>query len=227
MWIENRKSYRRKQVFCAILGICVALLLTIVVMKRYEVKRENEFALVQRNLSQEVLRFHVLANSDSEKDQSLKLRVRDAILSYMASSGVNDDDMSLDKLKMWAASHLREVEKVSEAVIFKEGYDYEVKACLETCYFPDRTYGAVTFPKGYYEALRVEIGESAGKNWWCVLYPSLCFTDVTCAAVSEEGQEELSNVLCENDYETILLNSEHNFKIKSFFLEWWKEKMNN
>ena len=102
-------------------------------------------------------------------------------------------------------------------------YDYSVKARVIECYFPDRRYGKILFPKGYYEALRVEIGEASGHNWWCVLYPSLCFTDATCAVVTEEGEDKLQKVLDVETYETVTATPT-NFKIKSFFLELFREK---
>ena len=89
---------------------------------------------------------------------------------------------------------------LEECFVCEEGYDYPVVARVTKCYFPDRRYGDVLFPKGYYEALRVEIGKAAGHNWWCVLYPALCFTDATCAVVTEEGEEELEKV--KNRYES-------------------------
>lgn len=236
MWIENRKNCRIRQGICAILGICASFILTSVVLDRQEVVAAKQITDAQEKLADEVFRFHVLANSDSEVDQELKLKVRDEILSYMKEYiGTNEEsgsqngvaqsaEISLGEMpecqsvKLWAAEHLTEIERVALEVIDTEGYDYPVNARVTECYFPDRRYGEVLFPKGYYEALRVEIGEAAGHNWWCVLYPSLCFTDATCAVVTEEGEEELAKVLDAETYETVTVTST-NFKIKSFFYE--------
>ena len=91
----------------------------------------------------------------------------------------------------------------SREVIRREGYAYPVTAGLTTAYFPEKTYGDCTFPPGEYEALQIKIGEAEGHNWWCVLYPSLCFVDDTHGVVTEEKKEELKNVLTEEEYDTI------------------------
>jgi len=228
MWIENRKSYRIRQGICAIIGICASLILMSAIMDRQEVLAAKQMAGAQEKLADEVFRFHVLANSDSEADQELKLRVRDGILSYMKKSMVSGDEeiseamTSCQSVKTWAAGHLHEIEQAAKDIISIEGYDYPVTAKVMKCYFPDRRYGEVLFPKGYYEALRVEIGEAAGHNWWCVLYPSLCFTDATCAVVTEEGEETLESVLDKETYETVTVNS--TFEIKSYFFELFRER---
>lgn len=219
MWIENRKSYRIRQCICAIIGICASLILMSAIMDRQEVLAAKQVAGAQEKLADEVFRFHVLANSDSEEDQELKLKVRDGILSYMKSL---EQVTSRQSVKTWASNHLSEIEQAASKIISEEGYDYQVTAKVAKCYFPDRRYGQVLFPKGYYEALRVEIGEAAGHNWWCVLYPSLCFTDATCAVVTEEGEEALESVLDKETYETVTVNS--TFKIKSYFFELFRER---
>ena len=228
MWIENRKNYRIRQVICVILGICVSLVLTLAIFDRQEVMAAEKMARAQELIADEVFRFHVLANSDSEADQDLKLKVRNQILSYIQESMSDSSAVVLERhdVKKWVSDHLTEIEQEALHVIYVEGYNYPVNARVAECYFPDRRYGEILFPKGYYEALRVEIGEACGHNWWCVLYPSLCFTDATCAVVSEEGEEKLQNVLDAETYETVTVTST-NFKIKSFFYELFKEKKRN
>ena len=220
MWIENKKSYRIRQGICVILGICASLILSSAVLDRQEVKASKQILNAQEKLADEVFRFHVLANSDSEADQELKLKVRDGILSYMNN---NIYDCKRESVKYWAENNLTEIEQIALRVIYENGYSYPVKAEVMKCYFPDRKYGNVLFPKGYYEALRVEIGKASGHNWWCVLYPALCFTDATCAVVTEDAEKELQKVLDEETYETVTITST-NFKIKSFFYELFKEK---
>jgi len=224
MWIENRNSYRKRQVVCAILGVCVSLLFTVAVCDRREVAAAKSLSSAQAEMADEVFRFHVLANSDSKEDQELKLMVRDEVLSYMKeyiSGDDKDQKTDVQSVKNWAENHLEDIEQVAYKIICANGCDYPVKARVTECYFPDRRYGDILFPKGYYKALRVEIGEAAGHNWWCVLYPSLCFTDATCAVVTDEGEKELSGVLSEESYETVTATS-GNFKIKSFFYELFK-----
>ena len=220
MWIENKKSYRIRQCICGILGICVSLIFLLSILDRQEVLAAKQMENAQVKLADEVFRFHVLANSDDKDDQELKLKVRDEILSYMKECIPEGEK---DIIKLWTSTHLAEIEQTAFEVICEEGYDYPVTAQIVKCYFPDRRYGNVLFPKGYYEALRVEIGEASGHNWWCVLYPSLCFTDATCAVVTEEGEKELEKVLDHDTYETVTVTST-NFKIKSFFYELFREK---
>ena len=105
------------------------------------------------------------------------------------------------------------------AFVAEENYDYPVTAAVTTCWFPDKTYGDVTFPAGNYEALRIEIGSAKGHNWWCVLYPSLCFRDAANAVVPNEGKEKLKHVLTEEEYSEITAGTE--FKISWYF---WKKK---
>lgn len=222
MWIENRKNYRIRQGICVILGICASLIFTCAVLDRQEVIAAKQVSDAQEKLADEVFRFHVLANSDSKNDQELKLKVRDGVLSYMKEYIGIDSMPGCQSVKARVSEHLSEIENVALQVIRSEGYDYSVTARVTECYFPDRRYGDVLFPKGYYDALRVEIGAAAGHNWWCVLYPSLCFTDATCAVVTEEGEEELEKVLDVETYETVTVNS--TFRIKSYFFELFKEK---
>ena len=172
---------------------------------------------MQRHISEEVLRFHVLANSDSEKDQSLKLTVRDAVLAYLEEE--LPAGLDVEETTQWVREHIDGIETVSRQALTEAGSDQTVSAAVTTCFFPDKTYGDVTFPAGNYEALRVELGAARGHNWWCVLYPNLCFLDAANAVVPDEGKEQLKNVLTEEEYSSITATSD--FEISWFF---WKGK---
>ena len=100
-------------------------------------------------------------------------------------------------------------------VLKKEKVSYRAKAEVTTCYFPDKRYGDIIFPEGNYEALRIVLGKGNGHNWWCVLYPNLCFTNATCSVVDEDGKKELKEALSAEEYEMVTATSE--FKIKWFF----------
>ena len=191
---------------CAIAGILLAILVTGIMVN---VKQRN----MQRELAKEVFRFHVLANSDSKEDQSLKMKVKEEILGYMRLELPTSDDV--ETTRVWAKEHLEEVEEVSRRVIVAEGYDYPVKAQVTKCQFPDKSYGDITFPAGEYEALRIEIGEAKGQNWWCVLYPNLCFMDAVHAVVPEEGKRDLKRVLDEDTYDMVTATTR--FRIGWFF----------
>lgn len=130
-----------------------------------------------------VLRFHVLANSDSDEDQALKLLVRDAVLEETKSLFLAAD--SLETAEQTARQHLGEIQVTAEKTLRANGSDAAVKASVVNMYFETRTYGEETLPAGYYDAIRIEIGKAEGHNWWCVMFPPLC---VGTAADSRELQ---------------------------------------
>ena len=191
---------------CVLAGILISLVVTGIVVNAKK-------SLMQEDLAKEVFRFHVLANSDSEEDQELKMQVKEAVIAYMQEEIPESD--SVETTKEWAKGHLSAIANLAEAVIREEGYAYEVMAEVTTCDFPDKTYGDITFPAGTYEALRIEIGEAKGQNWWCVLYPNLCFIDSVNAVVPEKGKKDLKKVLEEDTYEMVTATSR--FKIGWFF----------
>lgn len=180
---------------------------------------------LQRGIAEAVLRFHVLANSDSDADQEVKYLVRDTVLQWMQrelqkqesmESGRKADGKSAEKAdapskeqtEEFLETHLAELTQVANDALLEEGVSYTAGASLETCYFPDRTYGDCTFPAGWYEALRIQLGEAKGHNWWCVLYPKLCFSDCIHAVIEEEEQEELRDVLTAEEYESLFRQPE-------------------
>lgn len=191
---------------CAIVGIMISILVTGFVVNA----KRNE---MQQELAQQVFRFHVLANSDSDEDQALKMKVKEAVIAYMKQELPESDSVTMTK--KWARENLGQIEDVAAELIAEKGYDYSVKAEVTTCDFPDKTYGDITFPAGEYEALRIEIGQAKGQNWWCVLYPNLCFIDAVHAIVPEEGKEDLREVLEDDTYEMVTTRTR--FKIGWFF----------
>ncbi|MCD8383738.1 MAG: stage II sporulation protein R [Clostridiales bacterium] len=130
----------------------------------------------QQSLAGQVLRLHVLANSDSEEDQTLKLQVRDAVLA--CAQPLLEDVTSRQEAETALSEALGALEQVGTQTVRAAGYDYPVTATLETDWFPTRTYEDFSLPAGYYPTLRVEIGGGEGHNWWCVVYPPLCSAGV-------------------------------------------------
>lgn len=208
-------NYKEKNYIIILLSLILAALATWFFLWKSGIAAQER---LQEHLAQEVLRFHVLANSDSEEDQALKLTVRDRVLDYLESRMPENSDVH--EATQWIRRHMDELEAVSREIVAEQGYDYPVNAAVTTCWFPDRTYGELTFPAGNYEALRIELGDAKGHNWWCVLYPGLCFTDAANAVVPEEGKRKLQNVLTEEEYEQITATTD--FQIKWYFLERWK-----
>ena len=134
-----------------------------------------------------LIRFHVIANSDSEKDQALKRKIRDLIVEEMtpAFAGINN----LEEARTAVRLNLSRMEEIARAEIAREGFDYNVKAMLGRFWFPVKNYGDFTLPAGEYEAVRVVIGEGQGANWWCVLFPPVCFQDVSMVAENIAAEE--------------------------------------
>lgn len=166
-------------------------------------------------IARQVLRFHVIANSDSREDQALKLRVKETLLSCLEESGAD----SLEEMKAFVTAHQPALEAAAAQTIAEAGFSYPVRISLGTVNFPNKTYGDLTFPQGEYEALRVVIGKGRGQNWWCVLYPPLCFVDVTTGYVPEASQEELRESLTPQDYG--YLQTKETVSFRFWLVDWF------
>lgn len=214
---EDRKRDRRKRRVCGILGIGLAAVLTGLLIWTRTLQVQEAVSQTQKDLAKEVFRFHILANSDSEEDQEVKLKVRDAVLAYMEAQMDKDLTREADaaQTEAWAEAHLEELRRTAQETLRGEGFTYGAKAEITECMFPDKQYGSLYFPAGRYRALRICLGKARGQNWWCALYPRLCFTSAVCAVVDEEGEQELREALTVEEYEMITASSE--FKIKWFF----------
>ena len=130
------------------------------------------------------------------------------------------EDAGLEETKEAVLTHLTEIEQEAENLIEEQGFDYPVEVVVEKTYFPEKTYGDCTFPAGEYEALKVKIGSAKGQNWWCVLYPSLCFLDDTYGIVTEEKKEDLKEVLTAEEFQEILGDSREKKKLR-FGFRWF------
>lgn len=171
-------------------------------------------------IKDKVLRLHVIANSDSEEDQALKLKVRDQVLATLKPLLENAEDRTSSEAIVRA--HLSEVEAAARETAWQEKPGENVHAELTNTRFPEKTYGDCTFPAGNYDALRITIGEAKGKNWWCVLFPSLCFVDTVHGVVPEESKELLKNVLTEEEYESLFTPGKSEYKVRWKAAEIWQ-----
>lgn len=178
------------------LFLCITCILLALLFSMSE-ERNAEEAMAAR-IAPEILRFHVLANSDSTEDQNLKLKVRTMLLNTIYEE--MGENASLEETKKYVRSHKNRLEKKAETYMKTLGYDYPAHMELATTYFPTKTYGDMVFPCGNYEAVRVKIGEGKGRNWWCVLYPPLCFVDSSYAVVPDTSKEILRESLDPSDY---------------------------
>ena len=177
---------------------------------------------VSNNLYNAVFRLHVLANSDSEEDQALKLKVRDSLLNYMNNICSNCSTKS--EAITLVNEHKKEFQQIAENTISENGYDYPVKINIGNFYFPTKNYGDISLPAGSYDALRVEIGKANGKNWWCVMFPSLCFIDVSSGIVDDEAKENLEENLEQESYSLISDKNNSEIKLKFKLIEFFAEK---
>lgn len=177
----------------------------------------------QQRIAEQIIRFHVIANSDSDKDQALKLTVKSVLVDELSSC--LRDAASIEEARKIISDRLEDISLLAKDTITAQGFSYPVRVSLEESYFPLRLYGEYAFPPGYYEALRVEIGEAKGKNWWCVVFPPLCFVDESYSLVDEESGQKLKYLLTEEDYES-LKAKKIPVKIKFKLLEFIKDLFN-
>lgn len=147
-----------------------------------------EKELVYEEIEKEIIRFHVIANSDSEEDQNLKLKVRDAVVDFVYNGLENST--SLEESRKFILDNKSEIENIARKEIENSGYDYKIESMLSRENFPDKVYGDVVFPQGEYEAYRILIGEGKGQNWWCVMFPPLCFVDGSKEAINSSNMIE-------------------------------------
>ncbi len=208
----------RLHIVVIILGIlCGTLLLSHCQAKQEERAQQA----IQKNIAANIVRFHVLANSDSTQDQALKLKVRDAVLDTLRDELTSCTD--LKSAKKIITANQDNILRVAGNTIKKAGYDYSVTGYFTDCYFPEKTYGDATFPAGTYHAYRIQIGEAKGKNWWCVMYPPLCFVDASHGVLPDASKEQLKSTLDADSYDEIFEDesTQIRFKYLTFLNDWF------
>ena len=183
---------------------------------------QSYVSAVSTNLSSAVFRLHVLANSDSDEDQSLKIKVRDGLLNYM--NGICANCSTKEEAISLATAHESDFQQIAEKIINDNGYNYSVKININNFHFPTKNYGDISLPAGFYDALRVEIGEAKGRNWWCVMFPSLCFIDVSSGIVDSKAKENLKENLDDESYNLISSQDNNEVKFKFKLIEFFAEK---
>lgn len=183
---------------------------------------EYQLQQTQQEIAEKILRFHVRANSDSRADQALKLKVRDAVGAFMEQKLSKAQDR--EQCGRIVQEYLPQIIHIAEQTVQQEGYTYAVTAQMKTVGFPQKTYGNYTFPAGNYEALNVVIGSGKGQNWWCVMYPNMCFHGAVYEVVDEDAKKSLKKVLSEDEYDAVLKSGKYRvrFKYLEFFNRWMK-----
>ena len=196
-------------------------LLTFLLFLYVFISAKSYVTAVSDNLSNAVFRLHVIANSDSTVDQELKLKVRDSLLEFM--NIICSNCTTKEEAIAVAEAHQNDFQQIAEKTIHDNGYNYSVKINIDNFYFPTKNYGDISLPAGLYDALRVEIGEAKGQNWWCVMFPSLCFIDISSGVVDEEAKENLEDNLEKESYTIIYETENTNVKFKFKLIEFFAE----
>ena len=160
--------------------------------------QDKSTSTLQQQIPTQVLRFHIRANSDTVADQQKKLRIKQSLLEWLTP--ILSENTSKSETIQCIRKNLPDIRKEATRMAAPE----PVTVTLQKEWFPEKTYGTCTFPEGIYDALRVDIGQAKGHNWWCVLYPSLCFADALEPSMTEEGEEKLQQVLDEDAYDLLL-----------------------
>lgn len=171
---------------------------------------------ISNGLSEDIFRLHILANSDSNEDQSLKLKVRDEIIKYMKD--LTKDSYSKEVVIQKSYEHIEEIKKIAQKVILENGYNYDINIEIGNFYFPTKYYGNISLPAGNYDALKIEIGDSQGQNWWCSLFPPLCFVNISAGVIDENGNDYLKENLSEEEF-AIVSSKDSDIKFKFKIIE--------
>ncbi|HAZ37884.1 MAG TPA: stage II sporulation protein R [Clostridiaceae bacterium] len=177
------------------------------------------------DVASKIIRFHCVANSDSSDDQRVKLKVRDAVLNDMGNK-LQDIKTREESLTIIENS-LPEIESTANDILLKEGKNYKAKAYLGKFNFPVKNYSDITLPSGEYTALRIVLGDGNGKNWWCVMFPPLCFIDITRGLTDEETDMRLNEVLTKKETDSITTANSENKEGNAYKSELNKEIKNN
>lgn len=207
----------KKNIFVAFVVLFLLFIFIIVCASSY-------VSAVSSNISSSVFRLHVIAHSDSCEDQNLKYIVRDRVLDYM-NSLVDSDVSSKDEIMKVVSDNLESFKSIAQNTVYENGYDYKVSVEIGNFAFPTKSYGDIALPAGYYDALRVSIGDAKGKNWWCVMFPPLCFVDVSSGIVPEDSKETLEESLSDEEYE-LISGSSTEFEVKFKFVEFFENFKN-
>lgn len=174
------------------------------------------------DLSTNIFRLHIIANSDSSEDQLLKLKIRDFIINYMKIATKNAN--SKEEIINFCKNNLDELKNIAVQVIKENGYEYDVNIEIGNFYFPTKDYANISLPAGNYDALRIKIGNATGKNWWCSLFPPLCFVDISSGVLEDEDSKVLKENLNSEEY-SLITNTSDEMKLKFKIIEIINEKL--
>ena len=172
---------------------------------------------ISNDISNNVFRLHVIANSDSKEDQDLKYKVRDSLIEYMNT--ICKDAKNKEEAISIANKNLDKFYEIAKNTIKENGYNYDVDIEIGNFNFPTKTYGDISLPSGDYDALRVKIGDAKGQNWWCVMFPPLCFVNISSGIVPDDSKDELKESMEEESFSIISNQDDNNIKFKFKLIE--------
>lgn len=191
----------KKFIFAVVAGLFVTSILSV-----------SGFIKTSQNIRNDVLRLHVLANSDTVEDQDLKLKVRDAVLEE--GKDIFGGEINVENAEKKIATEKSRLVDAAENVVKQNGFDYDVDVFVTDEYFDTRSYGDITLPAGNYTAVKVTIGESAGHNWWCVMFPPMCLP-------AAEDKTDIDMYLSEDEVKVVKCNPEYDVRFK--IVEWYEQ----
>ena len=188
------------------LSILVLSLIAVMSIMSISISGEvKKISTASEDYKNKLIRFHVIANSDSDEDQNLKLKVRDAVIDYLQPK--LELSGSIEESETIIKREYKELENISKNIVLENGYKYDISVGIDYSTFPTKQYSNVVLPAGEYKALRIIIGEGKGKNWWCVMFPPLCFVDEQSSIIDTETDKKLREILTEEEYELIAQNN--------------------
>ena len=191
----------KKFIFAVVAGLFVTSILSV-----------SGFIKTSQNIRNDVLRLHVLANSDTVEDQDLKLKVRDAVLEE--GKDIFGGEINVENAEEKIATEKSRLVDAAENVVKQNGFDYDVDVFVADEYFGTRSYGDITLPAGNYTAVKVTIGESDGHNWWCVMFPPMCLP-------AAEDKTDIDMYLSEDEVKVVKCNPEYDVRFK--IVEWYEQ----
>lgn len=199
-----------------IISICVLLIISFLCFMQF--LHTSNFKNLQEDISHEILRFHVVANSDSKQDQEIKLVIKEELTTALKPSLKHAKN--IDEARVIIKENLSTLEQIANQTLIDNGYEYTASASLEKGYFPLKVYGDLTLPPGEYEAIRIELGLAKGQNWWCIMFPPLCFVDSTYSVVPDSSKEQLKTVLTDEEYDMVFQQKDVKVKVKLKIFDW-------
>lgn len=184
------------------LGILILSLISVIsimtIVINGEVKKVDN---ISKDYKDKLIRFHVIANSNTDEDQELKLKVRDEVIKYLQPKLQNSK--SIEESEAIIKREYSNLEEISKNIILENGYNYSVKVGIQYSNFPTKQYSNIVLPAGEYKALKIIIGKGEGKNWWCVMFPPLCFVDESNGVIDKSTDDKLKEVLTDKEYKLI------------------------